>query len=313
MKSVILKLSMAGMMLAIAFMFPLRAQAQDGDAESRIAAALAEMNEKLDEEYGAETGTLFTSTPTDLVFTLTMPEEFPTDPDEVRKIKEELSQDKVKYSFVADMIDDPEFGYQWLNFYNLAVQTGRGFTLHVVDKDNTANRLTMRLTNEELKYAIDHVDEYRFKIEEIGVVEDLNDDLEAEADTSYVDFTYLDSMIAAYNQENDEKGTGHRMWRLNDVANVLFVVSPDVKSDAVECASDFAKSDDVYDNICQFLQLVVYPADYEYEWMDFFFVSYFLDQSVDFHVVTSSSDPDPVVIHIPSNQLSCLFRSLFQS
>lgn len=307
MKSVILKLSMASIMLAIAFMLPLCAQAQDGDAESRFAAALVELSEKFDEANGPDTGILFTSTPTDVVFTFNVPGEFPTDPVEVRKIKEELSQDKEKYSFVAEMIDDPEYGYWMLNVFNLAVQTHRGLAVHLVDKDNPANRVTMSLTNETLKYAIDHADEYRFKIDVDG--EDFNDDQEAEADTSYVDFAYMDSMIAAYNQENDEKGTGHRMWRLNDVANVLLVVSPDVKSDAVVCASDFAKSDDAYDNICQFLQLVVYAADDEYEWMDFFFVSYFLDQSVDFHVVTSSSDPDPVVIHIPGNQLSCLFKS----
>lgn len=296
-------------------------------AEQRLVQLVDELNQLLNEIAGDDARRArFSNTPTDVVFTFET--SIPTDPEELAEIHEDANRFEVKTEYVSDlMAGDSDLDDKFRELVQEAVSANHGLIVDYVDPIDPTNLVSMNISSDELKYALDHLEEYIKRRDEAYSSDDIEDllayeGIDAEPDSAVAvmpDYivdpelledapTNLELMMAKYGWDNRDRGCDDRIWREDDLVIVSLVSNPEMKEEL----ATFINDEDLG------VALMIGMADdtpldedeeteVDFNWRQFFFLVYYLDYDLEFRIGDNADDPNPLVLPVRNNQIGPLF------
>lgn len=323
MRTILLALTMLAILLPQSFSAAAQAGVESSP-EQRLPQVVDELNQMFRKLPGDEPDfMIWTScTPTDVVFA--MKTSIPTDPEELAGIREEAEQFEVKINCVSDfMLGDTEIDEKFHEMLQLAALTDRGFRLDYVDPKDPTNRVSMDISNEELKYAIDHLEDYKKQMEEVYSSDDIDDllafeGIDEDPDTAMAvmvepDYEELlqspqkfEFMMDNYNWHNEEIGSDNRIWLDSDLPKVVVSLVGDSELKAV--TAEYAEDSEELSIFAKALVMALSENDIEedfdlFDWKQFVFLCSYLDYDLEFQLKDSLDDSTPVIVPMSNGEL----------
>lgn len=335
MKQILRTLMLALALVPILPAQPLRAADSDDNPKARISQIVDYMNQMIAEmaaDMNEEVPLRFDLTPGHVSMEV-LNEGFPDDPSEIAEAMLEVEEGKKELVYDA-MCGEDMFAASLCELLQLLAQTDGTFNFDFVDKYNPQNRIPMHFTNAELIDLLGDFDDYarhRREIYESGDIDDILEfegidvgalredttDLVEEFEFPAINMemledaaTSLELMMANYYWDNEEAGNPNRIWREDDLVIASFVVGSDEKT---EIASFLVSEEDTanfgYGLLISLIGHIDGPLakDDDFDWMTFFCLVVTLDYDMDFHLMDSPDDAEPLVIHMPVSELKSFF------